>query len=727
MWKQPSQIDWKQVPDISEEQVLAEAQGSPDDQYRSIMCSLEQTISQQLEQHDKPLLQARQRGRAATHEVHWVVEFSKPPRKGREGEMQPAFHGIDPQHARWLRQARRLHNLLKVCSRDSLNGIQREHASNLWHSICKSPGFQPHFLAWWNQTHGDQAALTTALPSPQCLNIICTCFDADLAALEKVLNKTRVSQAKQRRVDDPNVIFKDLRKEPPKPCQTLLQTSRALVTEVDVEEVSLTVEPPQKWDAEAPASLPGAQLSIIHAEPDKLWVSHVTPDMVGQPIHKYVGQLEEMFEAFGQEWSKRWDRHLHVSDDFWNPIVDFVRAAFPLRPVQPSLPITYDRWRKELKRKSRKAAIGPDGVSRMDLLRMPRTLTEQLLQILAQVEAGSPWPTQLLQGFIIALEKQEGASDVQQYRPICIFSVAYRVWSSIRAKEVIQQLAILAPEACAGSLPHKSAADIWYTIATEIELSHHTGIELSGAVVDLIKCFNLLPRFPIMCIMEHFGIATGTLRAWSSAQAQMTRRFKLRNSVGPALRSVTGLAEGCALSVTSMIALNTVASKWMDLKFPRTTLFSYVDNLELLSPSAPEALSGLGELVKFTDVLDVAIDFKKTYVWSAQTEGRKHMREQQLDEPQVFAIQHWARDLGGHMTYTRQHTNRTLVQRLAQMPQVWNALARSLATYPQKLKALKSKAWPLALHGASAANLADNHLTHSAQEQLGDCGNIPME
>lgn len=710
MWKQPFQIDWSQTPDLTDLEVTAQLQGSTDSQYLSVMSTFEHAIDHQLVQQSKPKLHRRQKGRAATTEVHWVTEYSRPPKKAREGEIQPKFHGIDPYHAKWLRQVRRLHNLVKLRSRDSPNPIQLEHADQLWESIYKSPGFTPNFLAWWNQAHGDKAAVTTQLPALPTLQVVCRHVEEDLIKYEKLLNKSRISQAKKRRIDDPNVIFRDLKKESPKPCHSLLHTSRATITEVDESDLSITVDPPQDWDPQQDAQLPDGTVSIVHAEPDKLWVDRVNPEMVGQPLKqdRYTGQVIEMFHAFGVEWSKRWDRHLHVTCNFWDPIVDFVRTAFPQMPAMANTPITYETWRRELKKKSKKAAVGPDGVSRMDLLRMPKSLTIQLLQILEQVENGAPWPSQLVQGFIIALEKVDGACDVQQYRPICIFSLAYRTWSSIRAKQVITLLAEMAPTACAGSLPHKSAEDIWYTIAAEIELSHHTMEELSGAVVDLIKCFNLLPRYPIMCIMEHFGVATGTLKAWASAQCQMKRRFKLRTSVGPALGSATGMAEGCALSVTSMIAINIVADKWMSLKYPRSTLFSYVDNLELLSPQANEALKSLLELVKFTDVLDVAIDFKKTYVWSSQGTGRKQMREQQF-EPQVFTIQHWARDLGGHMSYTKQHTNRTLTSRLEQMPQLWNALARSLAPYPQKLRALKAKAWPLALHGSPAVNLADNH------------------
>eukprot|EP00435_Cladocopium_sp_Y103_P069100 s70_g32.t1 len=579
MWKQPLPIDWTQIPDLSEVQCPDITLECQDAKYRAIMHQLEVSVDAALATCGKPQLLSRQKGRAATHEVHWVSEYTKPPTKGRDGEFQPSFHGIDPQHARWLRQIRRLHNLLKLRTRTELNPMQLDHAACLWKSICTSKGFPPNFPAWWNNSFGHMATLTTDQPSLLTLRTVVDTVEASFNAMEKALIRTRVATAKQRRLDNPNVIFKDLKKEPPKPCQSLLHSCKAVVTEVNETDMSVTVDPPQPWDPEIEVRTTSGMYTPIHAEPDQLWL-HTTDDVqVGQSMiqDQYIGQLSAMFDAFGKEWSSRWDRHLHVQSDFWDPVVDFVRTAFPKQPVMQYEPISYETWRAALKRKSKRAAVGPDGAARMDLLRMPKSLTVQLLQILSDVEAGKPWPSQLLQGFIIALEKVEG------------------------------------------------------------------------------------------------------------------------------------FAEGCALSVTSMICINIVAHKWLSLKFERTTLYSYVDNLELLCPSANEALSSLDELVHFTEVLDVAIDFGKTYVWSTQGSGRRHLREQQVGTD--FQIQHWARDLGGHMTYTRQHTNRTVVKRLENMPPLWNLLARSLAPYPQKLRSLRSKAWPLALHGSPSVMLAENHFT----------------
>ena len=69
---------------------------------------------------------------------------------------------------------------------------------------------------------------------------------------------------------------------------------------MDETDLSITVDPPQKRDPQQDANLPTGTVSIVHAEPDKLWVNQVDPDMVGQPLKQdqYTGQVTEMFHAF---------------------------------------------------------------------------------------------------------------------------------------------------------------------------------------------------------------------------------------------------------------------------------------------------------------------------------------------------------------------------------------------------------------------------------------------
>eukprot|EP00435_Cladocopium_sp_Y103_P061896 s5_g23.t1 len=208
--------------------------------------------------------------------------------------------------------------------------------------------------------------------------------------------------------------------------------------------------------------------------------------------------------------------------------------------------------------------------------------------------------------------------------------------------------------------------------------------------------------------MDHLQVDKHILTGWAQAQCAMRRRFKLRNCTGPPIASSTGFAEGCGLSVTAMLTLNLVAHKWITLKSPSITLFTFVDNLELLCPNANAAIHGLDQLLKFTEVLDVIVDHEKTYVWSVQASGRKTFRQEQGDDFQ-YSIKYQARDLGGHMAYSKRHTNSTIVDKFQSMPDLWNRLSRSLAPYQQKLRALRTKAWPMSLHGIAAVTIADNH------------------
>lgn len=113
---------------------------------------------------------------------------------------------------------------------------------------------------------------------------------------------------------------------------------------------------------------------------------------------------------------------------------------------------------------------------------------------------------------------------------------------------------------------------------------------------------------------------------------------------------------------------------------------------------------GLGYMTQFCELLNLQLDQVKTYFWSNDAGERKCARLQ--DQP----LQPSARDLGAHMEYGRRNTNHVLRGRLQAMPRVWDALARSLAPYCQKVHALRVKGWPQALTMGTSASLGDTHI-----------------
>ena len=89
-----------------------------------------------------------------------------------------------------------------------------------------------------------------------------------------------------------------------------------------------------------------------------------------------------------------------------------------------------------------------------------------------RAERTGDWPAQVLDARVSALEKTPDAATVVQYRPICVLSVTYRTWSSLRAKEALEHLASIAPPTLFGNMPGRSAGGVWYQMQLAIEQAH---------------------------------------------------------------------------------------------------------------------------------------------------------------------------------------------------------------------------------------------------------------
>lgn len=193
------------------------------------------------------------------------------------------------------------------------------------------------------------------------------------------------------------------------------------------------------------------------------------------------------------------------------------------------------------------------------------------------------------------------------------------------------------------------------------------------------------------------------MRPWQQALRQMTRRFQVRGAVGRPLPSNRGYPEGCALSVVSMVVANITAELWMYFRFPSVRLWSFVDNIEATAATANEAIAALEALGEFCDLMDLSIDPCKTYAWSTTPSGRKQIVESQ------FHKKLFARDLGGHMCYSKLKTNGTVQDKIKEFSPFWFRLARSLAPMKQKERALYVSAWPNIFYGISTITLGNNH------------------
>ena len=77
-------------------------------------------------------------------------------------------------------------------------------------------------------------------------------------------------------------------------------------------------------------------------------------------------------------------------------------------------------------------AGGPDGWAIAELRALPRDYWDALATLLEVVEAVGAWPCGLHGGFVSLLPKP-GATALEDYRPIVVLPVIYRIWAAARA------------------------------------------------------------------------------------------------------------------------------------------------------------------------------------------------------------------------------------------------------------------------------------------------------
>ena len=212
----------------------------------------------------------------------------------------------------------------------------------------------------------------------------------------------------------------------------------------------------------------------------------------------FTGSARDMFAAFEAEWKARWDRHKHVPPSQWEQICEFGRNH--MSPTTCNLQLVDPHVLKiELDRKKPRSATGLDGVSLQDLKSVPQEALFGMCELYQSAEAVGAWPSQMINGKLASLAKTQNPDSVQSFRPITILSQSYRLWSSIRAKQMLRHI-FVCPAFLFGNRPHCQASQVWTHLAWVLEESYVQCSPMGGIVADIEKAFNHLPRevvFPI--------------------------------------------------------------------------------------------------------------------------------------------------------------------------------------------------------------------------------------
>eukprot|EP00435_Cladocopium_sp_Y103_P038590 s1356_g10.t1 len=711
IWRKPMPLPWEKV-DLPALQGKADAVAEQVHSITEVFSTLESLVDAQLRHQGEPGLVPQQRGRCQTTQVTVCKHGITPNRPSRKHDVQITYMGEHFVHTKWCRQLRRLQSLCRLmkCTHDRPHIAQEK--SDLWEAIKRAPGFPGGFAAVWKgRAHVSPAApcfIPKKVPPLEVAELIFHDFRVEFQQLEKLLINARCKQAREVRAANCNAIYRDVSKPRSLPVSTVVVNRNVIVTDVSVDGLQIKYEPSHlsldehvhaKLGVLPVASHSAGQLTL--ESPQALEPG----DHMSQP--KMLGDLPDVFRAFEELWRPMWQRHKNKDVAEWLPVLADLQARVPVPPQPIEMPpITAEQWMKAVQSKKSTSATGPDGVSKLDLLNMPPKLVNRLVDFVNSCERGDrDWPQPSMVGLIASIEKHSAAASPSEFRPITVLSMVYRTYSSIRTKQILRWIHSFAPDGLFGNMPHQSTVQVWRALAEQIEHANYFDCQWTGAVTDVTKCFNTLPRHVVYFLGRHLGLPEHFMKSWHHNLSMLQRRFIVQGSCSPAIDSQTGYAEGDPLSVAAMAILNCAMHHVVTSQVSPVRVISYVDNWELQS-SQPEATCAAYEAMdRFAQSLDIKLDAAKSHFWGTTAQSRKELKVRGRK-----VLLH-CKDLGGHLNYSKRGTNYSLRARITNTKPMWGWLSRSQATSCQKLRVLYTVAWPRCLHGIAGVDIGTDHFT----------------
>lgn len=704
IWRKPKSLPWDDVEDFNPE-IPAVTPST----YEGFFHELESMVDHNLRLHGKPGLIEAQKGRGLTTTPTWVRYQVTPNRPSRSKDFEIQYLGENYQHTKWCRQLRRLQSLVAILRSSKNDSATSRHRHQLWQSIRAATGFPGGFpFAWKNREHqtgGTPKELPKRTPDLDTAQAIFLDFQLEFRTLEKALNGKRLQSARERRAKDGNIIYHDVGRERAMPVQTVVTQTHATVTDILHDGLTLHYEP-TRMECSFNVSCKHGQLQVAEHSPGVIKLQDYGQVEIGDTIMqpRVIGDVLEVFQAFQRLWMPMWNRHETTEPSRWEPFVHNMLQQVPSPAHEmPLQPISENEWTKAINGKRKRTATGPDGVSKLDLSNMPPCLQTGFVELINEFDSGSKfWPEAALIGHISSVEKTPGASAPQEFRPITVLTLPYRVWATIRAKQCLQWIDKIGPPGLHGNRPEHGTSTIWWHLSMQIEAATFEKSPLSGLVTDISKCYNNLARPIVYACARHLGIPFSLVKSWHDAVDKVQRFFIVTGCCSSATPSCTGYPEGDPMSVVAMALINCAMHYMVEHATPTKTL-SFVDNWEAISTSIASTHQAYNTMEDFTRGIDLTLDHAKTHFWATQGEDRKWLRSHSCQ------VALHAKDLGAHLNYARRPTNYTIRARIAKAQAFWGQLARSTANINHKLKAIVTVAWPRCLYGISVSPLGVEH------------------
>ena len=714
-----------------------------DSAFQSWACLLEDAVDHALaEQHQQDPIRYPTGHLPKTHRGRCVYrQIRQRPcpaaaKQARHGDFDPPEEAITVQSRARTKQVRRLRSFLSSVQAANRRGdgttpSVRLQLENEWQAICRARGYGPSFVQWllafdhFDVFYSPRPEVLFCAPPEEWLREVIELVQHDCCAI--VRQEARHRQALFRfrnhldeKSNSSRAAFAALRPRarPPFTAIPVQETQEARLHSASGPRVGWYAVPePRSFQTQIPLSTVHGPVMILgEAEDDQagplLQLAFLTvpslPDQVVLHQDTEASSAAELNRQFMKFWHPIWarDRGASLQEDAWPHFLAELPPAPPeCRHFELDL-LDLDLWREHACKLKVRSATGYCGFSNRALRWLPDGPLWHLAQIFA-MSSRCGFPAHLARATVHTLAKVDVPQGMKDGRPITVFSNLYRLWSSLCSRSLLRAWAEWLPAAVAGSVPGRSVRDVSLAIQLQVEAALLDRQALAGISVDIIKCFNQIPRAPLTRLLRHLGVPDTVLSLWADFLSKALRHAVFLEEIGLPVGSTTGVPEGCPLSVLCMVALC-----WYLAEQPRpadAALFTYVDNLSWTACCPASLQCVLETAIRFCRSLLLPIDWNKSFAWATASKLHRWLEgaAQLVLPPEAkLKVVKGAKDLGVMFRFRAKGSPGAVASRFEEGRRRLRQLQGMCRPLLCKARLIQSSIWPATFYGMEASAIS---------------------
>jgi len=190
-------------------------------------------------------------------------------------------------------------------------------------------------------------------------------------------------------------------------------------------------------------------------------------------------------------------------------------------------------------------ATGTDGIPG-EIYKITSThFSHFILELVNQILHGQPIPEQWTEGAIIHLRRKDMKTERNNYRPICLTQIIYKIWSKLITNKLTRIMHLATSNTQYGYKQNVSTADAIIKLEQAISTGPNT---TAITLMDLSKAFDCVDRKLLWGTMYKIGIPIKMMLHIKEGHQKTTLRSKDNGKYGRPIKNNIGVFQGASLS-----------------------------------------------------------------------------------------------------------------------------------------------------------------------------------